>query len=198
MSLLIGGRRKLGRLNQSKAAQRGKQCVVIYSKYKQNVRLRAGKQNEKCCKTAHITCTEKSHSGEDSSRCRVQMRLPRDPRGAARSSASSGADRFTCRPGVQWRCRAYELYAYLLKRGLLNEYTPTDFHHLNNYIASLEKDKFYWVTQLRDIRYQESTDLRSLLPQDMLPRSSLIWPRLKLNTKANNMLLNFFGYLPNE
>jgi hypothetical protein len=105
---------------------------------------------------------------------------------------------FTCRPCVQWRCRAYELYDNLLKRGLLNEYTPTDDYYLNNYIVSLEKDKFYWVTQLRDIIYQEDTVLTLLLPQDMIPRSSLICPRLKLETKVYNILLNFFGYLPNK
>jgi hypothetical protein len=97
-----------------------------------------------------------------------------------------------------WRCRAYELYGNLLKKGLLNEYTLTDVYYLNNYIVSLKKGKFYWVTQLRDIRYQESTDLTLLLPQDMLPRSSLIWPRLKLETKANNILLKLFGYLPKK
>jgi hypothetical protein len=104
----------------------------------------------------------------------------------------------TCRPGAQWRCRAYELYDNLLKRGLLKEYTQTDVYYLNNYMVSLERDKFYWVTQLRDIRYQEATDLTSLLPLNVLPRSSLLWPRLKLETKANNLLLILFGYLPNK
>jgi hypothetical protein len=102
---------------------------------------------------------------------------------------------FTCKVRAQWCCRVAQLLPQLWERGLLVNYNVHDLIEFHTYITHIPGGNKAWVSEMRDIRDQKNLDLASVLPVEVLPSSSLLWPYLRTNVDQGKRLLGVLGYL---
>jgi hypothetical protein len=70
-----------------------------------------------------------------------------------------------------------------------------DLIELHTYITHISGGNKVWVSEMRDIGDQNNLDLASVLPVEVLPSSSLLWPYIRPNVNQGKRLLGVLEYL---